>query len=302
MTNHVKGTIDLYETEKTNTVEDTCDTIIEVPGKVIVKYVDTESGEEITYIEEQEGEEPIEKTYGQEIEGLVGDEYETEQKEIPAYTYKENSGNTSGNLIEGTIEVIYYYERTIAGGVHVTYVDEEGNKIEEDETYEGRVRDPYTTEQKDIYGYEFVRVEGEPEGEMTEDIIEVVYVYKKVPAKVIVRYLEKDDTSDDDSDNKVLYPEMVIEGYVKDEYTTIRQVIENYRAAEPEPENKEGAMTPEDIYVTYYYEKIPSGIVTSIYVDIDTGEEILYKDENTGEHKTYKEEVQGYVGEKYETE
>ena len=302
MTNHVKGTIDLYETGQTNKVEDTHDTVLEIPGKVIVKYVDKETGEEITYQEEQEGQEPVEKTYGYEIDGLAGDWYETEQKEIPRYTYVENSGNTEGNMIEGTIEVIYYYEKAEAGGVHVTYVDEDGNEIAEDENYTGKVGDPYTTEQKEIYGYEYVRVEGEAEGEMTEGIIEVVYVYKKVPAKVIVRYLEKDETPEDDSDNKVLYPEETIEGYVGEEYTTNRREIINYQPAEPEPENKEGEMTEEDIYVTYYYEKIPSGKVIAQYVDIDTNEEILYKDEETGEYKTYREDSQGYIGDPYETE
>ena len=288
MTNQVRGTIDLYETEQSNTVEDSHDTAIEIPGEVIVKYVDRETGEEITE--------------GYEIEGLVGEAYTTEQKEIPAYTYIGNSGNTDGNIIEGQIEVTYYYERTTAGGVHVIYVDEDGNRIAEDENYAGKVGDIYETEQKDIYGYEYVRVEGEPEGEMTEAEIEVVYVYRRLPARVIVRYLEKDETPEDDSDNKVLYPEETIEGLVGDSYTTNRKEIENYQVAEPEPENKEGNMTEEDIYVTYYYEKIPSGKVIAQYVDIDTNEEILYKDEETGEYKTYREESQGYVEEEYRTE
>lgn len=306
MTNRVKGTVDLYETEQTNTTENTVDTIIEVPGKVEVKYIDRETGKEIAYIEQGEGEETVEKTYGYEINGLAGDMYRAEEKVIPGYTYVENSGNTEGNMVEGTIKVIYYYERTISGGVEVRYIDEETREeIAESETIEGRVGDEYKAEQKDIYGYEYVRVEGETEGKLTEEEKEVVYIYKKIPAKVIVRYLEKDETEEDDSDNKVLRIEEVIEGYVGDSYTTERQVIENYRATEPEPSNKEGEMTQEDIYVTYYYEKIPSGILTVKYVDVETREEILYKagdNEEAGEYKTYREEMQGYVGEKYETE
>ena len=61
-------------------------------------------------------------------------------------------------------------------------------------------------------------------------------------------------------------------------------------------------MEEEDIYVIYYYEKIPSGKVIAQYVDIDTNEEILYRDEETGEYKTYREESQGYVGDNYTTE
>ena len=301
MKNQVTGTVDLYETEQTNTVKDSYNTKTEVPGKVIVKYVDKETGKEITYLEE-EGQEPVEKTYGYEIEGLVGDAYTTEQKEIPGYTYVENSGNTTGNMIEGSIEVIYYYERTTAGGVIVHYKDEEGNNLLEDEIIGGKVGDNYETEQKEIYGYEYVKVEGTTQGKLTEEAIEVTYIYKKIPAKVIVRYLEKDNTQEDDSDNKELYPEEILEGFVGDSYTTNRKTITNYRGAEPEPSNKEGKMTKEDTYVIYYYEKIPSGTVTAKYVDIETKEEILYKEEETGEYKTYKEQMKGYVGENYQTE
>ena len=301
MTNQVTGTVDLYETGTTNTVEDTHDTSIEIPGKVIVKYVEKETGKEITYLEEQEGQEPVEKTYGYEIEGFVGDAYTTEQKEIPGYTYVENSGNTQGNMIQDSIEVTYYYERTTAGGVIVHYEDEEGNKLLEDEIIGGKVGDSYITEQKEIENYEYVRVEGQPQGELTQEVIELTYIYRRIPAKVIVRHLEKDNT-EDNSDNKELYPQEVIEGHVGDSYITSRKTITNYRKAEPEPSNKEGKMTKDDIYVIYYYEKIPSGTVTVKYVDIETKEEILYKEEETGEYKTYREQMKGYVGENYQTE
>ena len=115
------------KTEQTNTVEDTYETKVEVPGNVIVKYVDKTSGKEITYEEENpeggEGE-TVEKTYGYEINGMVGDEYTTEQKEIYGYTYVENTGNTEGNMTEEDITVIYYYERTEAEKVTVIYIDE----------------------------------------------------------------------------------------------------------------------------------------------------------------------------------
>src|SRR5699024_4774074 len=124
---------------------------------------------------------------GYELNGLAGDAYTTEQKDIYGYTFVESTNNTSGNMIEGTIEVIYYYERTNAGGVIVHYVDEEGNKLVEDVTITGKVADPYRTEQKDIPNYDFVRVEGQTEGELIEGTIEVTYIYKKIPAKVIVQ-------------------------------------------------------------------------------------------------------------------
>ena len=302
MTNRVTGTIDLYETEQTNTVEDTYDTLIEIPAKVIVRYVDKATGEEITYEGQNEEGELEELTYGYTIEGMAGDEYSTEQKEIYGYTYIENSGNVSGIMTEEDIYVTYYYDRTEAGKVTAIYIDEEtGEEIAGREELGGYIGDSYSTEQKEIENYEFVRVEGEATGEFTSDEKQVVYVYKKIPARVIVRYLEKDETPEDDSDNVVLAEEEIITGYSGDEYYTERKEIENYRAANPEPENKVGEMTKEDIYVTYYYERIPSGTVTAIYVDVDTGEEITYVEEESGENRTYREEMQGYCGDEYVT-
>ena len=317
MVNRVTGKIDLYETEQTNTVEDTYETLVEVPGKVIVKYVDKTSGKEITYEEENpeggEGE-TVEKTYGYEINGMVGDSYTTEQKDIYGYTYVENTGNTEGEMTEEDITVIYYYERTEAGKITVIYIDEAtGEEItyidketQEEKTYKeeigGYVGDEYKTEQKEIPNYDFVRVEGEAEGELTPEEKKVIYVYKKIPGKVIVRYLEKDNTPEDDSDNKVLAEEEIINGYSGDSYETTRKGIQYYRATEPEPENAEGTMTREDIIVTYYYEKIPSGTITAIYVDESTGKEITYIDEETKEEKTYREEYKGYCGDEYKTQ
>ena len=139
----------------------------------------------------------------------------------------------------------------------------------------------------------------------TKDEVEDSHITNiDIPAKVVVRYLEKET-------GEVLLPEKIIEGYVGDPYETTRETIENYRAAEPEPENSQGKMEENDndeentIYVTYYYEKIPSGKITVKYVDMDTGEEITYeeqREDGNSERKTYREEMQGYVGEKYVTE
>ena len=287
-TNKVNGTIDLYETEQTNTVETTYETKVEIPGNVVVKHVDKQTGTEIAEREE--------------LKGLPGDTYTTEQKDIYGYTFIESTNNTSGNMIEGTIEVTYYYTRTNAGGVIVHYIDEDGNKLVKDELITGKVADPYETEQKDIPNYDFVRVEGQTQGELVEGTIEVTYVYKKIPARVIVQYLEKDDTLDDNTDNVVLAEQEIIEGYSGDPYMATRKEIENFQVTIPE--NEIGTMTREDIYVIYYYERKPSGIVTVKYVDVDTNEEILHKadTEQGQEYISYREQLQGLCGLEYEAE
>ena len=261
MVNRVEGRIELYETEEKNTVEDSYETNIEIPGKVIVKYVDKTTGEEITYKEQNEEGIIEEKSYGYEIEGKAGEEYTTEQKDIYGYTYIENSGNTEGEIREEDTIVTYYYERTEAGKVTAKYIDEEtGEEIAEKEIIGGYIGDKYKTEQKEIEHYDFVRVEGETEGELVAEEKEVVYVYKKIPGRVIVRYLEKDGTEEDDSDNVVLAEEEIINGYSGERYETTRKEIENYRAADPEPENSTGEIQRGDIYVTYYYQKKPFNI------------------------------------------
>ena len=116
-----------------------------------------------------------------------------------------------------------------------------------------------------------------------------------------MQYLEKDNTSNDDTDNKVLAEESVITGFSGDRYTVERKEIENYMLTAPEPTNSKGKMTKEDIYVVYYYERMPSGTITVKYVDVDTNKEILHKDEQTGEYITYADKLQGLCGLPYET-
>ena len=62
---------------------------------------------------------------------------------------------------------------------------------------------------------------------MEEDTIEVTYYYSK-DAQVIVKYLEIDDTPNDNTDNKVLSKEEIIEGYEGKEYETQQKNIPEY--------------------------------------------------------------------------
>ena len=205
----------------------------------------------------------------------------------------------TGNI--NTVEAEFESKVSIYSRVIVKYVDEFGNEIGTMEIIEGPEGTTYITNFKNFDNYEFVRVDGNTEGTFTDSNQEVTYVYKRIEGKVIVRYLEKDDTPDDDTDNVILADEETINGYSGDEYETTRKEIEGYEAADPEPANTKGTITKEDIYVTYYYKKKQSGKVVVTYIDEETGKEISYIDEN-GETKTYKEELQGIIGEVYATE
>ena len=279
-TNTVLGKVRLYETEQEDQATDSSDTLININGDVIVKYVDIDTNEEIS-----------DRVT---LNGKVGDKYTTSRKQIDTYDYVNCTPNTEGLIIEETQEVIYYYQRK-AAQVIVKYQDTDGNSLTEDITIDGKVGDEYTTEQKEFENYEFVSVTENAEGTMKEETITVIYVYQKIPTKVIVQYLEKDT-------NNVLAEEDEIDGFAGDSYTTDRKMIENYQSAEPEPENKTGLMTKDVITVIYYYERIPAGDLIVKYVDIDTDEEIVYIDQETGEEKTYGYTITGFVGDNYETE
>ena len=63
--------------------------------------------------------------------------------------------------------------------VIVKYVDTEGEELAESITIEGKVFDEYVTEQKNIDEYDFVKATSNTTGTMTEDEIEVVYIYTR---------------------------------------------------------------------------------------------------------------------------
>ena len=179
------------------------------------------------------------------IEGYEKLHYQTEKKVINNYSFVEDSGNTEGEMTRDVIEVKYYYIKMAT--VRVQYVNKINNeKIADDVIIEGHENEEYKTEQKDIEGYKFVEVKGDTEGLMDPDNEIVVTYYYVKPAKVIVKYLEKET-------EKELSEEETIDGYEGDEYETSAKEIEYYDLLE-EPENKSGEMK-DTIYVTYYYEK-----------------------------------------------
>ena len=145
------------------------------PAKVVVKYVDVDTEEEL-----------IE---GEEIVGKIDDEYTTIDKidkinenRDNKYVLVKTTENTSGKMEKETIEVIYYYKK-VEAQVIVKHIDEDtGEEIAEREYIGGYVGDRYTTSDKEIEGYELVieRIPTNKEGNMEEEIIEVIYYYRKI--------------------------------------------------------------------------------------------------------------------------
>ncbi len=336
-------------------------TMTKIPSTVVVKYVDKNTGKEISDSKTKEGiigdpfdvtedvkdidgytlvEEPAEKTgvYTSEtqekiyyyakntrvivkyleqddtpediadnqvlapevtIEGYEGKDYTTVEEEIPEYTLVATTDNLEGKMQRDEIVVIYYYAPNT--NVTVKYLerddtaDNSDNKVlSPEEIINGHVGQDYTTQAKDIDGYTLVAATDNREGTMTKDPIEVIYYYAQ-NTKVIVKYLEKDETPEDDTDNQVLAEEVTIEGYAGLEYETEQKDIENYTFVES-TNNTEGKMTNDVIEVIYYYAQNTKATVQ--HIDRETGE-ILKEETQEGKvgdlFETQAEDFEGYV-------
>ena len=115
--------------------------------------------------------------------------------------------------------------------VIVNYKEIGTDKLLSDEvTINGRIDDEYSTENKldeinanNDNKYEYVRVEGTTEGQMTEDTIYVTYWYQKKAANVkVLHVLEGTDVSSPESVTDVLYPTEELTGRVDDDSTVLK--------------------------------------------------------------------------------
>lgn len=144
--------------------------------KVVVKYLDKSSGNEVADTET--------------ITGHKGDEYTTTEKEVEGFKLKEIPENAKGTMKEDT-EVIYYYLRPAK--VIVNYIDTDtGDDLAEPEIIEGYQDDEYTTKAKEFEYYKLakepqnakgtmeVKVSKDEDGEeVVEDETIVNYYYTK---------------------------------------------------------------------------------------------------------------------------
>ena len=138
---------------------------VRISSGVIEKHIDITSGEIL-----------FNTTY----EGVVGTPYSTNPQEFEGYDLVQERypENAEGQMEVDVITVTYYYIKRVT--ITVEYVDIDTNeKIEEEITINGHEGDEYSTEQKEIEGYEFVEVTEDKEGNMTEDKT-ITYYYKKV--------------------------------------------------------------------------------------------------------------------------
>ena len=142
----------------------------------------------------------------------------------------------------------------IGSKVTVKYVlkSNRSMKLKEDKVITGHVGDAYqTTIPNDIDqdAYEFVEVEGNENGKISQEEKVVTYLYKKKFGKVVVSYVEK-------STGMKLQNDEVIKGNINEPYNAEAKDIGYYNLVSTEKtENVKPVITEEDQKITHYYEK-----------------------------------------------
>lgn len=211
-------------------------------ASVVVKYIDADTGKSLTD--------------DVSINGKVFDNYNTEQKSFYGYDLVSVPDNASGKMTEADIEVVYYYTRKDASVV-VNYVDESNNILASQKTITGKVGDSYSTKKETIYGYEFVRVDGNTSGNMIDGTITVNYIYKLKDTSVVAYYL--------DEDGNEIGATTLYNGKVFDAYQTENKSITGYTLKEV-PTNASGVMEEGVIIVRYIY-SLNDAKVIAHYID-----------------------------------
>ena len=201
------------------------------------------------YIIDENGNKTTDKLFEDEtITGKLDEEYSFSAKtDLGAYEYVETVGNTSGILTDEKQEVTFYYQ--LKSSKVIVHHYEEGTtiKIAEDETINGKVSKDYTTKAADVYGYTLVSTPENASGKFADEVIEVIYYYKKDMGKVITKYV--------DENGKILLEETTTNGQVGTDYQTSPATITDYELIKTIGEEK-GKYTKEVIIVTYVYQYV----------------------------------------------
>ena len=264
--------------------------------KLIVKYIDIGSGEEIAEAVEKDGEVDEEYTTAlKEIDGylpITNNLYyknyfkahpeELEEKSVEGYMSKNNiipkdtyiPSNSEGELLivnnsnETTVTYYYAKERFIV----IKYYDyntgkaimEEVVKVGPDgETYD------FSDSIKEIDGYTLVQIPENQSGIYQEKNEIVKYYYAK-NTQVVVKYVDKDS-------GKEIADSQTIDGYISKEYAVAKKDIDNYNYVSS-TNNTSGKMTENTIEIVFYYTSINDKVYSKYivnYLDAKTRKAII---------------------------
>ena len=256
ITNEIKGTIFLIDSNKSEDAIDTEDVDINVMGRVDVVYKDKNTDEEISDRIVKEGR-----------EGHSFDISE-DKKDLDGYTLIEEPNPKTGTFTEEIQEKVYYYAKNTK--VIVNYIDKiSGELLDQIEEY-GCVGKTYTSESKNIENYVLDEKPDEESVVMTENVIVLNYYYVHISAGVIEKHI--DIVSNNLLDNTFY------EGNEGDLYTTNSKEFEGYDIVT----NKR--------YYSKYVEKHPEFLEEN---KVETVEELLEKLEKEADSPYIPDNVEG---------
>lgn len=117
------------------------------------------------------------------LTGPVGSAYETEQKSFDGYDFVRVDGAPTGEYASDPQTVTYHYAKKGAppaetGTVVAKYVTDTGVELRSPIVQSGAVGSAYVTKQLAFDGYEFVKVDGSPQGVVAKDPTVVTYTYR----------------------------------------------------------------------------------------------------------------------------
>ncbi|EAC7892569.1 MucBP domain-containing protein [Listeria monocytogenes] len=172
------------------------------------------------------------------------------------------------------------------GTVTVYYQDEQGKAIAPEETLKGDVGKAYTTEKKQIDGYDFKEVIGNATGNFTKTAQTVTYKYTKsaVPAgDVTVQYV--------DQDGKEVHASQTIRGNVGEAYDAntpeYKLTIAGYSLDTAKlPTNASGDFSNQAQLVTYVYTKEAADVTVTIKFVDEQGNPFVLTDLSTFDYGT----------------
>ncbi|EOD4727214.1 MucBP domain-containing protein [Listeria monocytogenes] len=167
------------------------------------------------------------------------------------------------------------------GKVTVHYQDEQGKVIAPEETLEGDVGKAYTTEKKQINGYDFKEVAGNATGNFTKTTQMVTYKYTKtaVPAAdVTVQYV--------DQEGKEVHASQTIRGNVGEAYDAATAAyklnLDGYSLDTTKlPTNASGNFSNQAQLVTYVYIKEAADVTVTIKFVDELGNPFVLTDLST---------------------
>ena len=225
-------------------------------------------------------------------DGRPGASYEFDTLDIENYILIRTEGEKKGKYISGQTQRVDFVYRRIArvvtSKVIVYYRNEADVDLGPAEEIKGAVGDYYTTTQKHFANHRFTRVDGETEGQITEEPQKVIYYYERLRGDLTVKY-------EDEAGEELAQPKYLTD-YVGLPYQEKARSFDNYELVRVDgPEM--GFYTEEAQTITYVYQK-SIGYVKVNYQDTD-GHSIWPSINLSGQvdtaYSTEKKEIEGYV-------